>query len=350
MRENETPGKRNLTARQARVLRAMVMAYVGEASPIGSGTLSHLLPMSISSASIRAVMAELTELGLVEQPHPSAGRVPTERGLRFFVDELLDPATLAAHERRTIAYSVDEAEVDTVVHVASQLLSERTHQLGFVVAPRIDRVVLQHVSLVRLTTERVLVVLVSQAGAAYRRVIDEPGAADQAELDRISAMLNERVIGRTLREVREVLASEASELRRRADRLLARAIDFGSRVLAAEDGEAVDLVIETRLALLDQPEFRDPLRVRDLFAAVETKERLLEVLDCMLEAQGVSVAFGDEVDEPALHRCALVASRYGGADAPLGVLGVIGPSRMDYSRVIPLVDYFSRVMTEKLTA
>jgi heat-inducible transcriptional repressor len=306
--------------------------------------------MSISSASIRAVMAELAELGLVEQPHPSAGRIPTERGLRFFVDELLDPATLAAHERRTIAYSVDEAEVDTVVQVASQLLSERTHQLGFVVAPRIDRVVLQHVTLVRITSERVLAVLVSQTGAAYRRVIEEAGVSDQAELDRISAMLNERIVGRTLREVRALLAREASELRRRADRLLARAIDFGSKVLAAEDGEAVDLVIETRLALLDQPEFRDPRRVRDLFAAVETKERLLEVLDRMLEAQGVRVAFGDEVDEPALYRCALVASRYGEADAPLGILGVIGPSRMDYSRVIPLVEYFSHVVTEKLTA
>lgn len=346
-------GKRkalNLSARQANVLRAMVMAYVGEASPIGSETLSHLLPMNISSASIRAELAELANLGLVEQPHPSAGRVPTERGLRVFVDELLDPAALAAHERRTIAYSVDEADVDEVVHVASQLLSERTHQLGFVVAPRIDYVVLQYVTLVRLTTERVLVVLVSQAGAVYRRVIENEGSADQAELDRISAMLNERVVGRTLREVRAMLAREAKALRRRADRLLARAIDFGSRVFAAEDGEAVDLVIETRLALLDQPEFRDPRRVRDLFAAVETKERLLEVLDRMLETGGVSVAFGEETDEPALRRCALVASRYGEADAPLGVLGVIGPSRMDYSRVIPLVEYLSRVMTEKLTA
>jgi heat-inducible transcriptional repressor len=306
--------------------------------------------VSISSASIRSVLGELAGLGLVEQPHPSAGRVPTDRGLRLFVDELLDPAALAAHERRTIAYSVEEADVDAVVNVASQLLSERTHQLGFVVAPRIDRLVLQHVSLVRLTSERVLVVLVSQAGAAYRRVVEDEGSADQAELDRISELLNERAVGRTLREVREVLAGEARALRRKADRLLTRAIDFGTRVLSAEGGEAVDLVIETRLALFDQPEFHDPRRVRDLFEAVETKERLLEVLDQVLEGSGVTVAFGDEVDEPSLHRCAVVASRYGGPDAPLGALGVIGPSRMDYSRVIPLVDYFSHVITEKLTA
>jgi heat-inducible transcriptional repressor len=119
--------------------------------------------------------------------------------------------------------------------------------------------------------------------------------------------------------------------------------------VAAGDDE-VDLVIETRLALLDQPEFHDPQRIRDLFAALETKQRLLEVLDRMLDSSGVCVAFGDEVDEPGLHHCALVASHYGGADAPLGMLGVIGPVRMDYERVIPVVDYLSQVITGRLVA
>jgi heat-inducible transcriptional repressor len=332
----------------------MVTAYVGEAAPIGSATLSHLIPAKLSSASIRSTLAELVRLGLAEQPHPSAGRVPTERGLRFFVDQLLDPAVLGAYERRTIAYSVDEAAVDGVIRVASQLLSDLTHQLGFVVTPRLDRVVLQHVSLVRITTDRILVVLVSQSGEAHRRLIDDDPGSDQAELDQIAAMLNERIVGRTLPEVRAALAREARLLRRRADRLLTRAIDLGARALACDDGEAVDLVIETRLALLDQPEFRDPQRIRDIFAAVETKERLLEAIDQMLGDEGVSVAFGEEVDEPSLRRCALVATRYGGraddAAGPAGVLGVIGPSRMDYGRVIALVEYLSQVMTERLRA
>jgi heat-inducible transcriptional repressor len=350
----EAGGERlKLDARQAAVLRAMVTAYIGEAAPIGSATLSHLLPMSLSPASIRATLAELTRLGLTEQPHASAGRIPTERGLRIFVDALLDPADLGAYERRAIAYSVDEAATDSVLHVASQLLSERTHQLGFVITPRLDRVVLQHVSLVRLTTDRVLVVLVSQSGEAHRRLVDDTFGSDQAELDRIATMLNERVVGRTLPEVRAVLEREARLLRRRADRLLSRAIDLGVRALACDDGEAVDLVIETRLALLDQPEFRDPRRIRDLFSAVETKERLLEVIDQMLGDEGVSVAFGEEVDEPALRRCAVVATRYGGRRpgerGSLGVLGVIGPSRMDYGRVIPLVRFLSQVMTERLS-
>jgi heat-inducible transcriptional repressor len=348
----ERPPVPDLSERQASVLRAVVTGFVGGGEPIGSRTLSHLLPLAISSASIRNVLAELTELGLVEKPHASAGRVPTERGLRLFVDELLAPVDLAASERRDIAYRVEEAEGEGVVHLASELLSRHTRQLGFVVAPRLDRVVLRYLSLVRLSSERLLVVLISRTGTAFRRVVEDGRGLGQADLDRIAALLNERVAGRTLRQVRDRLAREASTLRRQANVLLLRALELGMRAVAAPEGPIGDLVIETRLALLDQPEFSDPRRLRDLFAAIETKERLIEVIEEMLAPQGVSVAFGEEIEEPALRRCALVAAPYGGraGDAPLGVLGVIGPSRMDYSRVISLVDYLSHLITGKLDA
>jgi heat-inducible transcriptional repressor len=344
----------DLTARQAAVLRAMVKAYVGEAAPIGSQTLAHLVPMRISSASIRTILAELAELDLVEKPHASSGRVPTERGLRLFVDRLLDPASLDAsnvgsYEMRAISFGVGEAQTDSLLNVASQLLSERTRQLGFVVAPRLERTVLSTISLIRLSSERVLAVLVSRNGGTHRRVIDGDAKWNQRELDRMAALLSERVAGRSLIEVRAVLFREAKRLRNRADRLLTRALELGCRAVDASDDD-VELVIETRIALLDQPEFNDPQRIRDLFGALETKERLLEVLDRMLDSGGVSVAFGDEVDEPGLRRCALVATHYGGQDSPMGTLGVIGPVRMDYGRVIPLVDYFSQVMTDRLRA
>jgi heat-inducible transcriptional repressor len=339
-----------ITERQAAVLRAVVASYVGEAAPVGSKTISYLLPITLSAASIRNVLAELTELGLVEKPHTSAGRVPTDRGLRLFVDELVAPVRLVPSERRDIAYRVEGAAQEGVLQLASQLLSRHTRQLGFVVAPRIDRLVLRHVSLVRLSRERLLVVLIARTGAAYRRVIEDEQGFGQAELDRVAVLLNERVAGRTLPEVRRRLAREARALRREANQLLAHALELGARALAAADGQAGDLVIETRLALLDQPEFSDPRRVRDFFEAIETKERLLEVLDRMLAAEGVSVAFGEEFEDPALRRCALVATPYGegAGDAPLGALGVIGPNRMDFSRVIALVDYFAELVTGKL--
>jgi heat-inducible transcriptional repressor len=340
-------GVGELSDRQRKVLEAIVTAYVRQAAPIGSATISHVLPTKLSSASIRSTLAELSEMGLVEQPHTSAGRVPTEEGLRFFIDELLHEQEVAEYDRRTIAFGLEEADAAAVSRVAARLLSERTQQLGFVVAPTLDRIVLQHVSLVRLTTERVLAVLVSTTGAAYRRVLDD-GELDQAGLDRIATLLNERVRGRNLRDVRDALAREARALRREADRLLAKAIELGKRALSADEDLEADLVIATRLALLDQPEFRDPGRVRDLFEAVETKERLLVVLDQVLAGSGVSVVLGGELEAPILHHCALVATRYGDESSPLGVLGVIGPSRMDYGRVIPLVGYCSQVITEKL--
>lgn len=345
-----TTGPPALTQRQEVVLRAVVAAYVGEAAPVGSATLAHLLPVSLSSATIRNTMAELTELGLVEKPHASAGRLPTERGLRLFVDQLLGPRRLEDWEKRAIAERVAPADPEGLLRTASQALSEHTRQLGFVVVPRLERIVLRHLTLVRLSSERVLAVLVSQTGVAYRRVLEDDGAGDQHDLDRIAAALNERVAGRTLAELREVVAGEASALRSLAQRLRERAACLATQALAPDGADPGDLLIATRLALLDQPEFRDPERVRGLFEAIETRERLIAILDQMLAARGVRVAFGQEIGEPALRHCALVASCYGGADAPLGMLGVLGPSRMDYARVISLVDYLSQLVTQRLRA
>jgi len=340
-----------LSERQERVLRAVVTAYVGDAAPVGSLTVSHLLPIPLSAASIRNTMAELAELGLLSKPHASAGRVPTTLGLRTFVSKLAPPRPLEEYERRDIAGSFESAAGDALLRVASDLLSQRTRQLGFVVAPRLDRVTLQHVALVRVSSERVLAVLVSQGGVAYRRLLDDVGQGDQAELDRIASALNERVVGRSLGEARESLVREWRSLRSEADRLRRRALLLAARALGelpAADG--ADVFVGTWLALLDQPEFRDPGRLRELLRAIETKERLLAILDQMLPGGGPGVAFGEGTGEPGLRHCALVVAPYGGGEAPLGLLGVLGPSRMDYGRIIPLVDYLSHVMTERIGA
>jgi heat-inducible transcriptional repressor len=338
-----------LSERERAVLRAMVSAYLAEAAPIGSGTIAALLATRVSSATIRSTLSELGEKGLVEQPHTSAGRVPTEAGLRFFIDALLDRREVEEADRRTLSYEVGVAEIDSVVPVAAELLSQSTRQLGFIALPTLEQVVLQHVSLVRLGGESVLVLLVSATGTAYRRVVHSQPAPEQRDLEKMAAHLNGRITGRTLRQARDVLARDARAGREHADTVLARAIALAKAALSADEGLGADLVVATRLALLDQPEFQDPRRVRDLFEAVETKEGLLEVLDQVLDEPGVSVLLGGEVSEPALRSCALVATRYGDFDAPLGVLGVIGPARMNYARVIPLVDYFSHLVTEKLS-
>jgi heat-inducible transcriptional repressor len=340
-----------LTERQELVLRAVVAAYIGEVAPVGSRTVSHVLPVRLSAASIRNTMAELTELGLIEKPHRSAGRRPTEAGLRFFVDHVA-VRDLEQFEQRELAGSVDEAGPDSLIRVTSRLLSERTRQLGFVLVPHASERVLQHVTLVRLSTSRLLAILVAQDGSATRRVIEDRESGDQAELDRMAAALSERVAGQTLAEVRRLLGQQVRSLRHRAFSLVERALLLGWRALEGEGGgeEPLDLVIATRLALLDQPEFRDLDRLRQLFEALEAEERLVRIIDKLVDAGQLRVALGGELDEPALRSFALVAAPYGAGASSGGVLGVIGPSRMDYPRVMALVDYLSRLVTEKLSA
>jgi heat-inducible transcriptional repressor len=330
-----------LTPRQAQVLQALVGAYVGHATPVGSATLSALLPVRLSSASVRNTLGELHALGLLEQPHRSAGRIPTDLGLRVFVDQVLAPRELGPYEKRDLE---DHLSGAGVVEAASRLLSERTRQLGFVVAPRLDGVVLRNVSFVRVSSERVLAVLVAEGGRVLRRMLEEPGRNDQAGLDRMAAALRERVTGRTLRAVRDQLLAEAAALRTQADLLLERVL----RVVPDDEGDAADLVLGTQLALLDQPEFRDPVSLRALLEALEEKEQLLDWVGRMLEERGACVAFGCDLGEPRFARLAVVAARVGRAGA--GSVGVIGPSRMDYARVIPLVGYVSHRLGEVLDA
>ncbi len=339
-----------LTERQELVLRAVVASYVADAAPVGSPTLAHLLPVHLSSASIRNTMVELTAEGLIEKPHRSSGRVPTERGLRRFVDDLLEARTLENYQRRVLADGLADTEADAFAQVASALLSRSTHQLGFVARPRLARWILRHVSLVRLSRSTVLAVLVSDTGAAHRRLLSNEDWGDPIELDRIASALNERVAGRSLVEVRETLRREAREMRSHASGVMRSAFEVGSLAFAPGVGEDGQLVIGTRTMLLDQPEFQDRRRLRDFMAAIETKELLVSVLDRMLEEEcGVNVAIGEEVGEPTLENCAVVAATYGDAGSSQGVLGVLGPSRMDYGRVIPVVECLSELVTERLS-
>ena len=339
-----------LSDRQQRVLRALVSAYVAEAEPVSSTMVSHLLPIALSSASIRNTMAELEERGLVQKPHASSGRVPTPNGIRIFVDDLLSPRELAAYERRSLDHSFDVGGGEQAVRVASRMLSEHSHQLGFVLAPRISRLRLRHVSLVRLSSERLLVVLVTEDGQAHRVILDDPGWNDQRELEAVSSELSRRVAGRTLAAIRVAMKREVAALRKRADRVLSRVLSVGLQLAEEPFEQPVEIVVSSRLALLSQPELCDPEYLREVFSALETQERLIELLDSLLDTEGVSVALGEELAEPGLLHSALVVAPYGLGGSHLGMLGVLGPQRMDYAHIIPLVDYCSGLLSGKLEA
>jgi heat-inducible transcriptional repressor len=345
-----------LSERQAMVLRALVAVYVGQAGPVASHTLSLLMPTPLSSASIRNTLAELHEAGLIDKAHASAGRVPTELGLRVFIDDLLELADLGPHHQRLLDRAFEGVDAAETPRHASHLLSEYTRQLGFVVVPRVEHQRLRTLHLVPVSSERVLVVLITENGGVIERIIEEVEPTPRRDLERIGRLLSERVSGRTLVGLRELLESERQGLRGEADDLLRRVWALGLSACQTQNDE--DLVIATRLALLDQPEFSDPGRIRGLFAALETNQRLLDLLRQIAQADrgetrvGLSMSLGTELGEPSLRDCVLMAVPYGmpAENGALGVLGVIGPQRMDYGRVIPLVHYCSELVTRKLLA
>jgi heat-inducible transcriptional repressor len=351
-----------LSERQAKVLRALIAVYVGQAGPVSSQRLAELMPTPLSPASIRNTLSELHKMGLIDKAHASAGRVPTELGLRIFIDDLLELGDLGPHHQRLLDRALEGVDAAETPRHASHLLSEYTRQLGFVVAPRVDRQRLRSLHLVPISSERLLVVLVAENGRVIERVIEQGAPISRRDLEQIGSLLAERVVGRTLMGLRRCLEAERDELRGEADEILQRAWTLG--LGACEARSEQDLVIATRLALLDQPEFSDPGRIRGLFTALETNQRLLDLLSQIAHTDrgearvGLSMSLGTALGEPALRDCILMAVPYGlraatGAPAEpgaLGVLGVIGPQRMDYGRVIPLVQYCGDLVTRKLQA
>ena len=371
------PDTPELSERQALVLRALVAAYVGQAGPVSSGTLSQLMPTRLSPASVRNTLAELHQAGLIDKAHASAGRVPTPLGMSVFIDHLLDLVDLGPHQQRLIDRALDGIDAAETPRQTSHLLSEYTRQLGFVMAPRVEHLRMRTVHLVEVGAQRVLAVLVAENGRVLQRIFEHPERLGARDLERIGSLLAARVAGRTLGALRRLLETEQRQLRGEADEWMRRVCALGLRACEREE-EGDDLVIATRITLLDQPEFSDPERIRGLFAALETNQNLLDLLREIAQADtgraqvGLAMSLGQELGEPSLRDCALVAVPYGhlpsldrgrgvmrsgrglsgsdersDEDGMLGVLGVIGPQRMDYGRVIPMVSYCAELMTRK---
>jgi heat-inducible transcriptional repressor len=330
-----------LDARLASVLVRVVEQYVGTAEAVSSRAIARQLP--VSSATVRAAMARLGELGLLAKPHASAGRVPTEDAFRLYVQRLMREAPWPRAERsRAEGELAETSGADELLRRAADLLSESTGQLGFVVAPPPERVRLRRIQFVRLASERVLALLIQERGGVHTRVIEE-AEADQRTLDEISTRLSELVSGLTLAEARARLEG-AVERERERSAVWRKALALGSEGLRGE--AAGELYVADADYLLGQPEFNDVRRVRELLAALAEKERMLRLVEKLLRADAVGVAIGAELEEPAMGDCALVTAPLGSPAA--GGLGVIGPVRMSYARVIPVVRRVSELVGEFL--
>ncbi len=343
-----------LDARARHILKSVIQSYVETGEPVASQAVAQLPGVGLSSASVRAVLADLEVLGYLDKPHTSAGRVPTDKGYRFYVDALVRFRQLPGRERDLIDQQFDPsrplATTDILVQDASRLLHHLTRHAAVVSRPR-DEELFRAIDFVRLRENRVLAVCITGSGAVRNRLLTVDFAVDQDELDRAGRYLKELLAqGGTLAEVRAALLRELHSDRTRCDALAARAVELGAKALEEElPRSPTPVVVEGSGALLtDTSLTADVTRLRGIVRALEEKERLQALLERAMEAGELTLFIGDEIGLPTAEGLAVVATPYGRGNDRLGALGVIGPARMAYQRVIPLVDYTARALSRTL--
>jgi heat-inducible transcriptional repressor len=335
----------SLEPRSAELLKLLVERYIHDGQPVGSRTLSRARGLELSPATIRNIMADLDELGLVSSPHTSAGRVPTTRGYRYFVDALLAPERLSDRDEAMIAAELVPHGGD-LLQVASEVLSSLTRMAGVVTVPRRNLAVLRRIEFLPLSERRVLAILVVNQHEVQNRVIhtDRDYAAD--ELERYANAINQHFVGRELTRLRELLLDDVSAAKVKVDQTLLQAVAMAEQALT--EATAHDYRVTGGSNLMAFQELADVQRLRSLFDALDRKRDLLTLFDQCLGAEGLQIFIGDESGYRVLDECSVVTAPYTINGQVAGVLGVIGPTRMAYSRIIPLVTETARQLSKGL--
>jgi heat-inducible transcriptional repressor len=340
-----------LTVRNKEVLRALVDLHISTGQPVGSESLARQMRRSVSPATIRNVLAEMERQGLLDHPHTSAGRVPTDDGYRVYVDSLMRPAFLPVREVAAIESELGPGQASSaeqVVEKASQVLSRFSRKVGFVLVPESGRTTFRHVDLVRLPHPRILVVMVSRTGLVTNRVIEVREELSQDDLQECANYLNASFSGMTLSAIRSRLLQMMAVEKALYDTLLKRVLALGQRAFVLEPPEG-DVYLDGTASILDQPEFEDLDRMRSLLQTLEAKSRLVRILNACLSGEGVRIVIGHENPDPELRDLSLVTSTYNLANEGRWSVGVLGSTRMEYSRMIPLVDHVARAVAQTLT-
>jgi heat-inducible transcriptional repressor len=346
----ETEG---LSERAQTLLRVLIESYIRDGLPVGSRVLSRDSGLELSSATIRNVMADLEEFGFVSSPHTSAGRIPTDKGYRFFVNTLLRMQPLDESAVAEIRRQVDGRRENSkdLVSSVSQLLSTVTKLAGVVTVPRTQQASITHVEFVVLSENRVLAVLVFDDREVQNRIIQLERYYSPDELKRASNYLNEQFRGRTLPQVREEILRQLAETHAHMNQIMLDAISVAQHVFEAGEGEdRLEYVIKGETNLMGVAELTNVEKLRRLFEAFNEKRDFLNLLDHSLKAQGVQIFIGHESGFQILDDCSVVTAPYAAGDAVVGVVGVIGPTRMAYERVIPIVDMTAKLLGAALNS
>ncbi|MGE0486152.1 MAG: heat-inducible transcriptional repressor HrcA [Gammaproteobacteria bacterium] len=339
-----------LNERAQYLFRLLVERYIADGQPVGSRTLARDSRLDLSPATIRNAMADLEDLGLIKAPHTSAGRVPTALGYRLFVDSLVTFRNLSADDVRRIESSLaSEDDIQALLGSTSRMLSEVTHLAGLVMIPVIERRALRQVEFLSLNDNRVLAILVTNDREVENRIVKTHRSYSQSELTQAANYLNSAFAGRDIEAVKQRLIQEMADTRAEMDQLMALVIEM-SHQLFADGGRPKDYVLAGETNLMDKNELSDIEKLRSLFEAFNQKRDILHLLDQALNANGVQIFIGEESGYEVLDQCSIVTSTYTDDNRTLGVLGVIGPTRMAYERVIPIVDLTAKMLSTALNS
>jgi heat-inducible transcriptional repressor len=334
-----------LNPRAEALLKALIERYISDGQPVGSRTLAKDLNNELSPATIRNVMADLEELGLIVSPHTSAGRVPTALGYRVFVDTLLKLRPLDLNEVRRLEGELAVApDPQQLVESASALLSQITRLAGIVMLPRQEQTAVRQIEFLQLSANRVLAILVTQEGRVHNRVIVTDRPYSPAELVEAANFFNDTYTGRYLHEVKQVLLAAMQQDSDAMQRAMRTAMTMARHLFTDDEHHRPEIVVSGESNLLDVPELGDVRKLRRLFDTFNTKRDLLHLLDQCLRSNGVQIFIGGESGYSALEECSVVAAPYQVDGRIVGMLGVVGPTRMPYEHVIPIVDVTARLL------
>ena len=329
------------------LLKFLVERYIRDGQPVGSRTLAKDSGLDLSPATIRNVMADLEDLGLVRSPHTSAGRIPTAKGYRIFVDSLLTIKPMQSQEVESIRQKLSvTSSTESLITHASDMLSRITHLAGVVTIPRRERVRLQHIEFLPLSARRVLVILVVNGQEVQNRVIDADREYSQNELQQAANFLNSEFAGLDLQDIRSRLLASMQQARDAMQHLMQDAMQFADQILDQQRDD--DYVLAGQTNLMNYAEMCDIDKLRHLFNAFNSKRDILHILDQSIHAKGMQIFIGEESGYQVLDDCSLVTAPYKVDNEVIGVLGVIGPTRMAYDRVIPIVDVTAKVLSAAL--
>jgi heat-inducible transcriptional repressor len=339
-----------LNARAEILLKTLVERYIADGQPVGSRTLARASGMELSPATIRNVMSDLEELGLVAAPHTSAGRIPTERGYRFFVDTLLKVKPLTAAELRRMQGELDpQLDSQHLIQSVSHMLSEVSQLAGIVMLPRRDEhVAFRQLDFIKLSDKRILAILVTQDAQVHNRVLNTEREYSPSELEQAANYFNSTYAGVSVGDIKRALLTEMQQASDDLSRIMQLAVRMARDTFERDPGDD-ELVVRGEERLMDIPDLGDIRKLRRLFEAFNTKRDLLHLLDRSLRAGGVKIFIGAESGYDVLKDCSIVTAPYSVDGQVVGTLGVIGPTRMAYEHVIPIVDITARLLSNALS-